>query len=223
MAQHNIKTATVINVGSRMRLRVRSMTLEGWKAFFEIGGVFLLGLTFVFGIGLLITGNRISALKDEQLREFNSKLTDAQTALGVQQERAAKAEKDLLAAIQERGKPRQISAAQRQKMIEVLTHSPKGPTTVRALFLDEEGRAFASQIGEVLRDSGWHFEAVGGYKPEGGPLLVGVVIMCRTVQPCPPHATSLVTAFSSAGMIPSVGQNPNIPEGAADIVVGIRP
>ncbi len=77
-----------------MRSKVLSMSLEGWKAIFETGGVILLFLTFVFGAGLLIVSNRINALQDEQLREFDKKLTDARTELGKQQERAANAEHD---------------------------------------------------------------------------------------------------------------------------------
>src|ERR1035438_1891708 len=51
------------------------MSLDGWKAFFEIGGITLLFLTFVFGAGALLVGKRINVLqdkliqaKDEQIR-----------------------------------------------------------------------------------------------------------------------------------------------------------
>ena len=63
------------------------MSLEGWKTFFEIGGVILLFLAFVFGAGVVLTGTRINALQAEQVRLFNIKLV-------TQQERAAKAEQD---------------------------------------------------------------------------------------------------------------------------------
>jgi len=71
-----------------------SMSLESWKSFFEIGGVILLFLTFVFGAGVVLTSTRINERQTAQLREFESKLTAARTELAQQQERAAKAEAD---------------------------------------------------------------------------------------------------------------------------------
>jgi predicted negative regulator of RcsB-dependent stress response len=68
------------------------VSLEAWKTFFEIGGVILLFLTFVFGAGVLFTSTRINERQAKQLRQFDSDLTQARTALSVQEERAAKAE-----------------------------------------------------------------------------------------------------------------------------------
>ncbi len=68
------------------------MSLEWWKAFFEIGGVVLLLLTFAFGAGALIVNSRLNALQNAQLRAFDKDLTDAKTELGKQQKRAADAE-----------------------------------------------------------------------------------------------------------------------------------
>jgi hypothetical protein len=63
------------------------MSLEMWKSIFEYGGVALLFLTFVFGGGLVITTKRINERQAEALRQFEKELA-------VQQERAAKAERD---------------------------------------------------------------------------------------------------------------------------------
>jgi hypothetical protein len=68
------------------------MSLEGWKSLFEIGGVTLLFLTFVFGAGALYCSNRINAAQDARLRQFDLDLTGAKTALSLQQERAANAD-----------------------------------------------------------------------------------------------------------------------------------
>lgn len=68
------------------------MSLEAWKTTFEIGGVILLFLTFVFGAGVLFTSTRINARQAEELRQFSAKLTGAQTELSRQQERAANAD-----------------------------------------------------------------------------------------------------------------------------------
>jgi septal ring factor EnvC (AmiA/AmiB activator) len=68
------------------------MSLESWKSFFEIGGVLLLFLTFVFGAGVVITSTRINARQAVQLRNFDKQLTDAKSELGKQQERTAQAD-----------------------------------------------------------------------------------------------------------------------------------
>jgi hypothetical protein len=54
------------------------MSLEGWKTTFEIIGVALLFFSFLAGAGALIFSNKVSAVKDEQLRKFNKELTKAQ-------------------------------------------------------------------------------------------------------------------------------------------------
>ncbi len=65
------------------------MSLELWKSIFEYGGVILLFLTFVFGAGVVIATNRINERQAGELRDFNKKLTDAQTELEKQKERAS--------------------------------------------------------------------------------------------------------------------------------------
>ncbi len=67
------------------------VSLELWNRIFEIGGVILLFLTFVFGAGALLTSKRINARQAAELRRFNRELTDAQTELDKQRVRAADA------------------------------------------------------------------------------------------------------------------------------------
>lgn len=69
------------------------MSTEAWKAFFDWGTVVLIGFTFVFGAGALITGKILSDRQDEQLRQFDKDMTDAKVGLATQQERAANAER----------------------------------------------------------------------------------------------------------------------------------
>jgi hypothetical protein len=54
------------------------MSLEGWKSFFEIGGVALLAATFIFGAGALIVNNRISVIKSGELDTFKLRFEDEQ-------------------------------------------------------------------------------------------------------------------------------------------------
>lgn len=76
------------------------MDVEGWKSFFEVGGVVLLFLTFAFGAGFMLTGKSVNDRQAERLRKFESDLTGAKTELATQQERAAKAEASIALAEQ---------------------------------------------------------------------------------------------------------------------------
>ena len=68
------------------------MSLDSLKIWFEIIGIFAVGVTFICGTFALVLGNRINKQQSAQLRGFDQGLTEAKTELGKQQERAAKAD-----------------------------------------------------------------------------------------------------------------------------------
>ena len=67
------------------------MSLEGWKAFFEIGGVVLLLLTFAFGAGALIVNNRLNAIQTRELGDFRIRFEEEQQKTALAQKEAAEA------------------------------------------------------------------------------------------------------------------------------------
>jgi hypothetical protein len=67
------------------------MSLEGLKAFFEIGGVVLLLLTFAFGAGALIVNNRLNAIQAKELEDFRIKFEGEQQKTALAQKEAAEA------------------------------------------------------------------------------------------------------------------------------------
>src|SRR5450755_1428764 len=105
------------------------MSLEGWKALFEIGGVILLGVTFVFGTGALYFSHRVNTVQEEHLRQFDKDLTDAKIALSEQQTRAAMAEKELLE-LKERIKPRRLTDEESARFIAALKSVSNGAVTL---------------------------------------------------------------------------------------------
>ncbi len=72
------------------------MSLEGLKSLFELGGVILLALTFVFGAGALIVNNRLNAIQGRELDDFKLKFEVEQqkTALAQKEASEAKAKAD---------------------------------------------------------------------------------------------------------------------------------
>lgn len=67
------------------------MSLEAWKAFFEIGGVVLLAATFIFGAGALIVNNRINLVASKELNDFKLRFEGEQQKTAHAQQEAAEA------------------------------------------------------------------------------------------------------------------------------------
>jgi hypothetical protein len=67
------------------------MSLESWKAFFEIGGVALLAATFVFGAGAFFVNSRINVIASKELADFKLKFEGEQQKTAQAQKEAAEA------------------------------------------------------------------------------------------------------------------------------------
>jgi hypothetical protein len=199
--------------------RKERMSLEGWKTFFEVGGVTLLFLTFVFGAGALFTSTRINARQAEELRQFDKKLTDAQTELGKQQERAATAERALLQ-LKERVKDRTISPDQRAKLIELLTGKVGGPVEILWMTSDSDSYPLALQIKDILKAAGWP-DAVERMALSGTGVGHGITV--RSIKTPPKYAIVLQQAFGSVGFVLEGSEETTLPENTVRIWIGHKP
>jgi hypothetical protein len=195
------------------------MSLEGWKTFFEVGGVALLFLTFVFGAGALFTSTRINARQAEELRQFNKKLADAQTELAKQQERAATAEHTLLQ-LKESLKNRTISPGQRAKLIQMLKGSVSGPVEILWMTSDSDSYPLGLQIKEILKAAGWP-DAVDRMVLSGTAVGHGIIV--HNLKTSPKHAALLQQAFNSVGFALDSSEDPALPEGSVRIWIGHKP
>lgn len=140
--------------------------------------------------------------------------------LAKQQERAARAERELLQ-LKESLKDRKISTEQREKLIGLLTNSPKGPTEVWWVTGVSDSYAVAFQIQEILRTSGWP-------SPEERMAAstmnaAGMFIACRDFRFVPQHMGSIGQAFHSVGMPLTHFPEPDTPDGVVRIYVGHKP
>lgn len=122
------------------------MPLEGWKAFFEIGGVVLLLLTFAFGAGALIVNNRLNAIQAKELGDFKIKFEGEQQKTALAQKEAAEAkeiaggfERDISIANQ---RASDAKAAQQRVEIEMAKQQERAAIAERALL----------QLSESLKD-----------------------------------------------------------------------
>lgn len=165
------------------------MSLEGWKTTFEIIGVILLFFTFIAGAGALIFSNKVNAVKDENLRQFDKDLTDAKTALGKQEEKTAIAEKEL-ANLKDTIRPRQLTKEQQTVLVRLLSGDPKGSVSIMSVMGDGEAKAFAIQVDSALKSAGWTTSGVaqGVFSPND-PVGFGIVV--RNATDAPPWAARL--------------------------------
>src|SRR5690242_13901961 len=70
------------------------MSVEGLKTFFDWGTVVLLGLTFIFGAGALVTGNVLNKRQEKELTQLRKETGEANEKAGQANERAGELEKD---------------------------------------------------------------------------------------------------------------------------------
>jgi hypothetical protein len=211
------------------------MPIELWKAAFDWATVVLIALTVVSGAGALITGNIIGRHQEEQLLEFQSRVVglekdtaDAKGEMAIQQTRAANAEASLLE-LQERVKLRHLAPERRKKLIDFLQTPtalavPKGQIRVQRLIFDETAQPFALEIKEAFAEGGWPSDDIGRDTiPPGGKIPVGIVLIFHDAQHLPAHAGLIQHALLAGGLEPTLGENPNVPEGMVEIMVGIKP
>jgi hypothetical protein len=218
------------------------MTVEGLKTIFDWAAVILLFFTFVFGVGVLITGNVINARQSERLRQFDKDLTGAKTALATQQERAANAdarvagletdaanaksemakqqtraanaEKALLE-LQQRLAHRRISKSDHNQLVASL-RPYRGSVVNLTKLGDAEAAQFADDIIAVLVEARWrvNVSTFGIMSPPRYGLICSVDTESSAGQSL---ATALRTLPTSDVKI---GPHPGV---MAEILVGLRP
>ena len=191
---------------------VRSISLEGLKSFFEIGGVVLLFLTFAFAAVALIVSNRINARQSEQLRQFNLVLSE-------QQERAATAERSLLE-LQERLRDRKLGEEQHARFIERLKLGPRCPAQIFSSVNDREAALFAEAIRSAIEQAGWNAERFLAHDM----IRPGLGLSQKSAGEPTPCLKNLREAFESAGIHPfTQTYTGNFPEGSVHVLVGQKP
>jgi hypothetical protein len=132
-----------------------SMSLESWKVFFEVGGIVLLALTFVFGAGAWLVNNRLSLVQTKELEDFKLTFQEEQQKTASAQEEAAKAQlalKQYQDVIARSVNPRHLDS---ERFIKLLSGKPKGTVEIWYEPGDTEAYDFANELDQSLRGAGW--------------------------------------------------------------------
>jgi hypothetical protein len=158
-----------------------------------------------------------SGYQDAVKRDADSRIVTLETNLSKQRELAAKAERDLLE-LQERLKPRTLSAEQRRTLVATLRRARKGPVEIARLMGDSEASAFGTQLNEALEASGWRTGGLSTVLP--GEDVTGVVILISDAADPPAHTEAIEGALQSVGILSVRRTRPGVPEGTVRIWVG---
>lgn len=195
------------------------MSVESWKSLCDIAAVILLGLTFVAGAGVLISGNIINSRQSTKLQQFDLDLAaakikastadsrvaglekdaaDAKAEMAKQQTRAAIAEKSLLE-LQRQAEPRRLSHGQKSELGSLLTgRGPNGVAIVTPL-MDGEASDFADDFKSAVEAANW--QTVRILNRISGKYGVAVVTCEGTQGPVLLLAKRLSDALSAAGIV----------------------
>jgi len=150
-------------------------------------------------------------------KERASKLEGEATAL---RERAVRAETELIR-VKDRIKRRVIAGEQRARLLRNLKPLPKEPISLVALLGDEEAISLARQIADILKEAGWNNARVAQAIFSG--KVRGFEIRFRDRANIPKFAIGVAEAFDSIGIVPTLVIERSVPEGALEIVVGMKP
>ena len=134
-----------------------------------------------------------------------------------QQERAAKAERDLLE-LKEKIKDRHMNSDQRAELIKILSAGPKGVVSLRCVLSDRESCLFAREIKEALIEAGWSVGDIGQGLYEGNP--VGLFVHIRNWDRIPARADTLGKALLAIGMKANISRIDLFDDDSLELLVG---
>lgn len=130
------------------------MTIEGWKAFFEWGGVILLLLTFTFGAGTVFFTNKLNRVQAREIREFRINIEQEQQKTAAAQTEAANAQLALHTYVTVLAKSVNPRIIDPNRFAELLRGTEPGSVDILYESTDEEARVFAMQIEHCLGSAG---------------------------------------------------------------------
>jgi len=209
------------------------MSIFTWDSSLEIFGALLVAIGCIGELWLICIKppKGIGKLKNfERKKHFREKIFVGMVALGVSMELIAlpsslsevqqlkKVNLELEAKIQ----PRRISPQAQARIMKRLKDVPKVTIDLYWMPSDRESFVLASQIEQLLKDSG--FNVVERTWPELGPLFFGVEIMMPSNKmPSQELWASFVKPFLDEGLVNSVGPSDFVDEKHFGILVGAKP
>jgi hypothetical protein len=145
-------------------MRIWSWTVDDWNTAFQVLTTMFVAGTVLTGLGAMFTDRAVRKRQAEELAITKANTVKLQTDLAAQQERAAKAEKELLE-VQERFKPRTMSQSEQNNLVGLLRAyaslareaKEKNRETLWIVHPtgDTEATVFASMLTGLFIQAGW--------------------------------------------------------------------
>jgi hypothetical protein len=210
-------------------------TLDKWSLMFTLLVVLGVGGELVVHWIQSKANQRLASLQraettaqETTIAKLNKDAADSKSAqqmveieLAKQQERTARAEKDLLE-LQEHSKPRRLSEEQKQKLVELLsTQTPITPYISRSMDAPD-GHAFAQDFEDVFRRLRWPFGPENSSSAIFNVHIIGVFVVVKNNTGAVPQAAAMQRALKSIGIQAHGAVDPNIPENTFEIRIGGR-
>lgn len=125
------------------------------------------------------------------------------------------------AEINERFAPRVIDPVVRSKLVEALKMAPdKGPIKLGVVPSDSEAYRYATQIADVLIESGWSSSRGLDNHIFAGNLITGITLVINAPDNAPGFLEPLLNAFRTSGLDVTIATSRHIRKGSFAFVVG---
>lgn len=169
--------------------------------------------------------NAAEATKD--VAALQKTAADAQAAqqrvevdLEKQKERTAIAERDLLT-LQERVKPRHLSAAQKELLFGKLQGIRPVTLNISWSMSSEDGAGYGEDFAAVFRKLGWTVGPSNMMAAMYSGPFTGVLVGIKQ-NPPPPQALAIISALSQVGIQASGTLDAGLPENSVAIKIGVK-
>jgi hypothetical protein len=187
-------------------MKIWSWTVDDWNAAFQILPIVFVALTVLTGAGKFWTDRIIKGRQAQQLADAKTSAARVQDDLATQQQRAAKAEKEL-SEIKERFQPRTLTENQKNNIFglaRAYSSIAKEARKKRGEFVmiihprgDPEATEYASMITHLFFEAGWPVQI------EDMPFPVhttGISLLVSDPSNPPTLLRPLQTIFEQAGI-----------------------
>jgi hypothetical protein len=181
------------------------------------------GIAAIAGLAGGLAATRSSDISSKQaeikIAEANARAEDAKlkaekVRLEMERERLARLK------LEEKVKPRRISAGQKAIMIETLRNAPRGQVFVNPDWTDAEAKIFGADIAEFLKHEGYSVSRLSG---DGAPISYGILGVCLVIRDGdlqPPHLRPIHDAFKAAGIEITLHSESYVPD-ANSVFIGV--
>ena len=194
----------------------RLLSFSKWMLI--VGGIIFL----VFVIVNQYAAARISSIQEQEKKQVQQQLRSSRAELT----RTKAQTNELNAELSRFVAPRSLPEDQIQPLQQCLSDGPRGPIIMSFLKTESDAEAYATQIANLLRDSG--FDVTMGSTVWLQLPVKGLYLCARDVANAPLHAVHVQRCFQTAGIRLRAHEDKkmyadmNVPEGAVIFVVGAR-